>query len=35
MAKVKPDGHIGALELNGYVCFSFRGNGTIFIDIEI
>ena len=30
MAKVKPDGHIWALEFNRYVCFSFRGNGTIF-----
>ena len=30
MAKVKPDGHIWALEFNGYVCFSFRGNRTIF-----
>ena len=30
MAKVKPDGHIWALEFNWYVCFSFRGNGTIF-----
>ena len=30
MAKVKPDGHIWALESNRYVCFSFRGNRTIF-----
>ena len=30
MAKVKLDGHIWALELNRYVCFSFRGNWTIF-----
>ena len=30
MAKVKPDGHIWALEFNCYVCFSFRGNRTIF-----
>ena len=30
MAKVKPDGHIWALELNHYVCFLFRGNRTIF-----
>ena len=30
MAKVKPDGHIWALEFYRYVCFSFRGNGTIF-----
>ena len=30
MAKVKPDGHIWALEFNWYVCFSFRGNRTIF-----
>ena len=30
MAKVKPDGHIWALEFNQYVCFSFRGNRTIF-----
>ena len=30
MAKVKSDGHIWGLEFNRYVCFSFRGNGTIF-----
>ena len=30
MAKVNPDGHIWALEFNRYVCFSFRGNRTIF-----
>ena len=30
MAKVKPDGHIWAVEFNRYVCFSFRGNRTIF-----
>ena len=30
MAKVKSDGHIWGLELNRYVCFSFRGNWTIF-----
>ena len=30
MAKVKPGGHIWALEFNRYVCFSFRGNRTIF-----
>ena len=30
MAKVKPDGHIWALEFNRYVCFSFCGNQTIF-----
>ena len=30
MAKVKPDGHTWALEFNRYVCFSFRGNRTIF-----
>ena len=30
MVKVKPDGHIWALEFNRYVCFSFRGNRTIF-----
>ena len=30
MAKVKPDGHIWAQEFNRYVCFSFRGNRTIF-----
>ena len=30
MARVKPDGHIWALEFNRYVCFSFRGNRTIF-----
>ena len=28
--KVKPDGHIWALEFNRYVCFSIRGNRTIF-----
>ena len=30
MSKVKPDGHIWGLEINRYVCFSFRGNRTIF-----
>ena len=30
MAKVKPDGHIWALEFNRYVCFLFCGNRTIF-----
>ena len=30
MANVKPDGHIWALKFNQYVCFSFRGNRTIF-----
>ena len=30
MAKVKSGGHIWALEFNWYVCFSFRGNRTIF-----
>ena len=30
MAKVKPHGHIWGLEFNRYVCFSFRGNRTIF-----
>ena len=30
MAKVKADGHIWALEFHRYVCFSFRGNRTIF-----
>ena len=30
MPKVKPDGHIWALKVNRYVCFSFRGNQTIF-----
>ena len=30
MAKVKPDGHIWALEFNRYICFSFHGNRTIF-----
>ena len=30
IAKVKPDGHIWALEFNRYVCFSFCGNRTIF-----
>ena len=29
MVKVKPDGHIWAIEFNRYVCFSFRGNRTI------
>ena len=30
MAKVRPDGHIWALEFNRYVRFSFRGNRTTF-----
>ena len=30
MAKVKPNGHIWALEFNRSVCFSFCGNRTIF-----
>ena len=30
MVKVKPIGHIWSLEFNRYVCFSFRGNRTIF-----
>ena len=30
MAKVKPNGHVWALEFNRYACFSFRGNQTIF-----
>ena len=30
MAKVKPNGHIWALEFNRYICFSFRRNRTIF-----
>ena len=30
MVKVKPDGHIWGLEFNRCVCFSFRGNRTIF-----
>ena len=30
MVKVKTDGHIWTLEFNLYVCFSFRGNQTIF-----
>ena len=30
MAKVKPDGHIWALEFSRYVCFSLRGNRTIY-----
>ena len=30
MVKVKPDGHILAVEFNWYVCFSFWGNRTIF-----
>ena len=35
MAKVKPDGHTWVIKFNQYVCFSFRGNQTIFgWDIE-
>ena len=30
MAKVKPDGHIWALEFNWYVCFLFHGNRNVF-----
>ena len=30
MAKIKPTGHFWALEFNRYVCFSFRGNRTLF-----
>ena len=30
MVKVKVNGQIWALEFNRYVCFSFRGNRTIF-----
>ena len=30
MVKVKPNGHIWCLEINRYVCFSFRGNRTIY-----
>ena len=30
MVKVRPTGHIWGLEFNRYVCFSFRGNRTIF-----
>ena len=30
MAKVKPDGHIWALEFNRYVCILLQGNRTIF-----
>ena len=30
LAKAKPNGHIWGLEFNRYVCFSFRGNQTIF-----
>ena len=30
MAKVKPGGHIWALEFNRYVCFLFRGNRATF-----
>ena len=30
MAKVTPDDHIWAQEFNRYVCYSFRGNETIF-----
>ena len=36
MTKVKPDGHIWGLEFNRCVCFTFRGNQTIFgWDIQI
>ena len=31
MVKVKHIGHIWGLEFNRYVCFSFRGNGIIFV----
>ena len=35
MVKFKPIGHIWGLEFNWYICFSFRGNLTIFgWDIE-
>ena len=30
MAKAKSDGHIWGLKFNRYICFSFRGNRTIF-----
>ena len=30
MVKFKPIGHIWGLEFNRYICFSFRGNRTIF-----
>ena len=30
MAKAKSHGHIGGLRFNWYICFSFRGNRTIF-----
>ena len=30
MSKVKPNGHIWSLKSNWYVCFSVRGNRTIF-----
>ena len=30
MAKVKPNGYIWVIDFNRYVCFSFRGNRTIF-----
>ena len=33
--KVKPGGHIWGLEINQYVCFSFRGNRTIFGKFHI
>ena len=34
MAKVKPIGHIWGLEINQYICFSFRGNRIILVDIQ-
>ena len=33
MAKVKFEGHIWGLDFNQYICFSFRGNGTILAEI--
>ena len=33
MAKVKPDGHIWALEFNRYVCFLFHGIGPFLAEI--
>ena len=34
MAKVKPDGHIWALEFNRYVCICFRAIGPFLAEIS-
>ena len=34
MVEVKSNGHIWGLEFNWCVCFSFRGNQTIFAEIQ-